>query len=149
MLVQCWASVKDDDPTMVQHLLDVSCSLGYPWYKWNESGFMPLVCIYRLNWAKRTSWGWWDDTVLQTQDSKFEPWRSEAKHATSRSRRLPTMIQDHGCASRITHALLLDRITRNVYYFSNAKILKRHNQAKIIKKSVFLFWLPYMTIIMM
>ena len=50
---------------------------------------------YRLNWARRTYWGWWDDwddTVLQTQDSKFEPWRSEAEHATSRSRRLPTIL---------------------------------------------------------
>ena len=44
--------------------------------KWNESGFRPPLCTYRLNWARRTSWGWWndwDDTVLQTQDSKFEP----------------------------------------------------------------------------
>ena len=42
--------------------------------KWNESGFRPPLCTYRLNWARRTSWGWWDDwddTVLQTQDSKF------------------------------------------------------------------------------
>ena len=40
--------------------------------KWNESGFRPPLCTYRLNWARRTSWGWWDDwddTVLQTQDS--------------------------------------------------------------------------------
>ena len=62
--------------------------------KWNESGFRPPLCTYRLNWARRTSCGWWDDwddTVLQTQDSKFEPWRSEAEHATSRSRRLPTI----------------------------------------------------------
>ena len=58
--------------------------------KWNESGFRPPLCTYRLNWARRTSWGWWDDTVLQTQDTKFKPWRSEAEHATSRSRRLPT-----------------------------------------------------------
>ena len=53
------------------------------------------LCIYRLNWAKRTSWWWWDDwddTVLQTQDSKFDPWRSEAEHATSRSRSLPTIL---------------------------------------------------------
>ena len=52
-------------------------------------------CTYRLNWARRTSWGWWDDwddTVLQTQDSKFEPWRSEAEHANSRSRRLPVIL---------------------------------------------------------
>ena len=63
--------------------------------KWNESGFRPPLCTYRLNWARRTSWGWWDDwddTVLQTQDSKFEPWRSEAEHATYRSRRLPTIL---------------------------------------------------------
>ena len=63
--------------------------------KWNESGFRPLLCTYRLNWARRTSWGWWDDwddTVLQTQDSKFEHWRSDAEHATSRSRRLPTIL---------------------------------------------------------
>ena len=63
--------------------------------KKNESGFRPPLCTYRLNWARRTSWGWWDDwddTVLQTQDSKFEPWRSEAEHATSRSRRLPTIL---------------------------------------------------------
>ena len=40
-------------------------------------------------------WGWWDEwdeTVLQTQDSKLEPWRSEVEHATSRSRRLPTIL---------------------------------------------------------
>ena len=63
--------------------------------KWNDSGFRPPLCTYRLNWARRTSWGWWDDwddTILQTQDSKFEPWRSEAEHATSRSRRLPTIL---------------------------------------------------------
>ena len=68
----------------------ISCT-----WKWNESGFRPPLCTYRLNWARRTSWGWWDDwddTVLQTQDSKFEPWRSEAEHATSRSRRLPTIL---------------------------------------------------------
>ena len=63
--------------------------------KWNESGSRPPLCTYRLNWARRTSWEWWDDwedTVLQTQDSKFEPWRSEADNATSRSRRLPTIL---------------------------------------------------------
>ena len=85
--------------------VDILCSTLYLfglWYKplllemkWNESGFRPPLCTYRLNWARRTSWGWWDDwddTVLQTQDSKFEPWRSEAEHATSRSRRLPTIL---------------------------------------------------------
>ena len=63
--------------------------------KWNISGFRPPLCTYRLNWVRRTSWGWWDDwddTVLQTQDSKFVPWRSEDEHATSRSRRLPAIL---------------------------------------------------------
>ena len=53
--------------------------LGYDESEWNESGFRPLLCTYRLNWAKTASWGWWDewdDTALQTQDSKFKPWRS-------------------------------------------------------------------------
>ena len=69
--------------------------LTYAKWKWNESGFRPPLCTYRLNWARRTSWGWWDDwddTVLQTQNSKFKPWRSEAEHATSRSQRLPTIL---------------------------------------------------------
>ena len=63
--------------------------------KWNESGIKPPLCTYRLDWARRNSWGWWDDwddTVLQTQDSKFGPWRSEAEHATSRWRRIPTIL---------------------------------------------------------
>ena len=71
-------------------------TLELAWYmKWNESGFRPPLCTYRLNWARSTSWGWWDkwdDTVLQTQDSKLEPWRSEAELATSRLRRLPTIL---------------------------------------------------------
>ena len=29
--------------------------------KWNQSGFRPLLCTYGLNWARRTSWGWWDE----------------------------------------------------------------------------------------
>ena len=76
-------------------LIDASAVDQHVKWKWNESGFRPPLCTYRLNWARRTSWGWWDDwddTVLQTQDSKFEPWRSEAEHATSRSRRLPTIL---------------------------------------------------------
>ena len=38
-------------------------------------------------------WYEWDDTAFQTQDSKFETCRSEAEHATSRSRRLPTILK--------------------------------------------------------
>ena len=56
-------------------------------------GFRPPLCTYRLNWARGT--GWWDEwnyTALQTQDSKFVPWRSEAEQATSRSRRFPAIL---------------------------------------------------------
>ena len=80
------------NPAWCRIFKEISC---FSPLKWNESGFRPPLCTYRLNWARRTSWGWWDDwddTVLQTQDSKFEPWRSEAEHATSRSRRLPTIL---------------------------------------------------------
>ena len=57
------------------HNIDTSVSQRWEtWYfsenptpKWNESGFRPPLCTYRLNWARRSSWGWWDDwddTVL-------------------------------------------------------------------------------------
>ena len=55
---------------------------------------MPLLCTSKLNWTRRTTWGWWDesdDTLLQT-DTRFEIRRSDDKHATSRSQRLPTIL---------------------------------------------------------
>ena len=61
--------------------------------KWNNSNFRPLLCTYRLNWARRTSWGWWDesdDTVLQTLDPRGL--RPSTLGPTSRSRSLPTIL---------------------------------------------------------
>ena len=81
--------------TNMYHTKPNTCGGLINMMKLNESIFRPPLCTYRLNWARRTSWGWWDewdDTVLQTRDSKLEPWRSEAEHATSRSRRLPTIL---------------------------------------------------------
>ena len=63
--------------------------------KWNEWGFRLPLCTYRIKWARRSSWGYlyeWDDTALRTQDSKSEPWRSGTEQATSRSRRLPMIL---------------------------------------------------------
>ena len=57
-----------------------------------------IADLYRLNWE---SWYELDDTALQTQDSKFEPRRSEAELATSRSRRLTTIFNLHHWAERI------------------------------------------------
>ena len=79
--------------------------------KWNKWGCRPPLCTCRLNWASRTSWGWCDEcdgTVLQTQDSKFEPRRSEVEHATSRSRRLPTILNLYEWAGK-KHFLSLKR----------------------------------------
>ena len=66
-----------------------------PAVKSNESGFGLLLCTFRLNWARRTSWGWWDewdDTALQTQDSKSRPCQSEAEHDTFRWWRFPIIL---------------------------------------------------------
>ena len=63
----------------------------------------PHLCTYRLNLARITCWRWWDeweDTALQTRDSKFVTWRSEAEHATSRSRRLPTILSHYEWAEK-------------------------------------------------
>ena len=63
----------DHDPRFT----DISPPPPVGWTKLNEWGFRPPLCTYRLKWSMRTSWGWWDewdDTSLQTQDSKFEPW---------------------------------------------------------------------------
>ena len=71
----------------------------------SEWGLRPpkYMYTYRLNWARRTSWRWrdeWDDTALQIQDSKFEPWCSESEHAISRSRRLSTILNLYEWAAR-------------------------------------------------
>ena len=56
---------------------------------------MPPLCTCRLNWARRTSWDWMRWHCHQTENSKFEPWRPEAEHATSRSRRFPTILNHY------------------------------------------------------
>ena len=114
-------SIKVHRLPYISALLSLLYNHGNIERKWNESGFRPPLCTYRLNWARRTSWGWWDDwddTVLQTQDSKFEPWRSEAEHATSRSRRLPTILRKYRKreARSYIYALLLFRMTSVVLY---------------------------------
>ena len=60
----------------------IYAKLGYYWETSRSAklefplcfgGFRPPLCTYRLNWIRRTSWGWWDewdDTALKTQDSK-------------------------------------------------------------------------------
>ena len=96
ILTQFCFDVGPTSETVAQHKNNIGSKFRVCWdAKWNESGFRPPLCTYRLNWARRTFWGWWDDwddTALQTQNSKFKPWRSEAEHATSRSRRLPTIL---------------------------------------------------------
>ena len=83
------------------HGLYTNCQRLKCWVQWfimtNNAKKLTLWINDMAKWnkmdmARRTSWGWWDEcdgTALQTQDSKFDPWRSEAEHATSRSRRFP------------------------------------------------------------
>ena len=33
--------------------------------KWNEWGFRPPLWACRLNWTRRTCWGWWDEWYEQ------------------------------------------------------------------------------------
>ena len=59
------------------------------------NGIFEHTCAHnRLNWARRTSWGRWDEITLLSRHRhrKFEPRRSDAEHATSWSRRLPTIL---------------------------------------------------------
>ena len=87
---------------------EVRCRFQCAYWLDNEMkimGFKQPLCTCRLNWARRTSWGWWDewdDTALQTQNSKFESCSSEAEHATSGSRSLPTVLYLYEWAGKKT-----------------------------------------------
>ena len=78
---------------------------NYPWSrlvhfgeKNKLNGVLSHICAhnYSLSSVMITFWGWsdeWVETALKSQDSKFELWRSEAKHATSRSREVSHSIE--------------------------------------------------------
>ena len=80
----CWSSVVDSWSTLNQYwqhdmslliwcystlLPPVALSFPWPWlvcwgwhsqsYKWNESGFKPPLCTYRINWARMVRWMRW------------------------------------------------------------------------------------------
>ena len=95
----------------------------------NQLGFRPLLCTYRLNWAKRISWGWWDDTDVQTQDSKFKPWRSEAEHATSRSHLSPKHTNERDSGAKIIKPTICSwpkHSSAKASVKGNAIIFRRH-----------------------
>ena len=94
MLDQCWTNIgrwtswTNIVSTLDQWFLLAGMEYGWVEMKLKEWGFGTPFYTSRLNCAKRTSWGWWDewdDTTFQTQDP------SEAEHATSRSQRFPTI----------------------------------------------------------
>ena len=66
----------------------------------------PPSCTCRLIWTKRTFWGWWDDTALQTQDSTFEPWCSR------------TLTPGHGGSPQ--YWIVTSELRRN--FFVNLKV---------------------------
>ena len=40
----------------------------------NESGFRPPLCTYRLNWARRTSWGWRNNEMTLSSRHRIRNW---------------------------------------------------------------------------
>ena len=182
MLCQCWATVCDGGTTLKQHRVDVSCLLvlaGCPvnippfawlfmeifrldrlhniWDEMNCIFKAILVYIYRVNWARRTSWWWWDewdDTAPKTQDSKFEPWRSEAEYATSRSRSLTEAthnIESLRVIGEETFCFVWNlkarvgfepaisgsssrQLSRQLYFVHIWSFVKKHNQLIILKQ---------------
>ena len=79
--------------TNATHAFVRTVNAGRSWarLKWNESGFRPPLCTYRISWARRTSWGWGDECP---PDTGFEIqalavwgrarylWDTEAPHNT-------------------------------------------------------------------
>ena len=51
-----------------------------------------LAKLGQENLRRMVGWVRWHCAPWQTQDSKFDPWRSEAENATSRSRRLRLIL---------------------------------------------------------
>ena len=72
----------------------------------NEGGLKPRLSTYKLNSAKRTSWGWWDGWD--------EPWGSEAELATFRSPRHPTILHGVHVASSSTVIFYMGRVIRDL-----------------------------------
>ena len=81
------SSFKTSDNLSTQVILNV-------WTRQNKMNWVSgHLCAHICSWGL---WDEWDDTALQTQDLKFEPWRFEAEYDTSRSRRLPTILNLQG-----------------------------------------------------
>ena len=51
--------------------------------KWNELGFRPLLCTYRINWARITSWGWCQSRYLDCLVYNKKIKRSTSLHINS------------------------------------------------------------------
>ena len=94
------------------------------WLKWNEWGFRTPLCTYRFNWASRTSWGWWDkwnDTVLQTQDSKHGALRPS------------TLLLSHGGSPQ--YWIFTSEQRRNILFLWNLKSGVRTRDLRLSKQA--------------
>ena len=129
MFYQCWANVVDDGPTLVKHWVDVSCLLGYllagklgprhvilsPWQRrcrqylhntWDSrvKGLIPSMGSRHSlgnNWNEYLSTHY-HMSLSVSKRGHLSARRSEAEHATSRSRRLPTILTfTHGWGRNI------------------------------------------------
>ena len=90
---------------MGQNIWEVIAQHGSEWFsssvrtiqesknKWNQSGFKPLLCTNRLNWARRTSWGWWDEMRWHCPpDTGYE---IQTQEVWGRARCLPVTEASH------------------------------------------------------
>ena len=106
--------------------------------KWNEWGFMPPLCTYRLNWARRASWGWWDNTAHQTHNFKFGPWRPEADHATSRSRSSSKILNLYDWAGK-KHCVSLNHEGQSGIWTRDFRLCKQADLTTVSGPPQFMF----------
>ena len=94
---QCYTATRGQ-PTQCSNSLRQQDEMGLSHESaWHEWGFMLPMCKYRLNRARTTPRGWWDDTAWPDTGFEIRSRRSEVHHATSpdsvtRLRRLPTIL---------------------------------------------------------
>ena len=103
MLFQCWATVCDTDPALKRHwafggaVVNTAClksrrsrvrtPLWYSGFKINR--LIKIQYFREENLLRMVSLMRWQ---CPPEDSKFVSWPSEAEHASSWSRRLPTIL---------------------------------------------------------
>ena len=86
------------------------------------------------------------DPVIQTQDSKFEPWRSVGDHATSRSRRLSTKLNLYESEGQRLFISLKPEYKSGGWerkLWSDLECIVWIQQSRVISQFIFFSWLTW------